>query len=93
MTFLTRIVAACFISTSFLHALEPGFEPLFDGTSLEGWSNFGTGGVVVGEIARVKKGGSLVYEKAQVPDDFELRFDWKVAKGVQQRGVLPAGAV
>jgi len=22
-----------------------------------------------------------VYEKVKVPDDFELRFDWKVAKG------------
>jgi hypothetical protein len=29
----------------------------------------------------VKKGGPLTYEKAAVPDDFELRFDWKVAKG------------
>lgn len=62
-------------------ALEPGFEPVFDGKSLDGWRHDGNWAVVGGEIARVKKGGSLVYEKAPVPDDFELRFDWKVSKG------------
>jgi len=62
-------------------ALEPGYESLFDGKTLDGWKNDGNWSVVNGEIARVKKGGSLTYEKAKVPDDFELRFDWKVAKG------------
>jgi len=62
-------------------AVEPGFEPIFDGKTLDGWRNDGNWGVVEGEIARLKKGGSLVYERTKVPDDFELRFDWKVAKG------------
>lgn len=68
------------LSTTVL-ALEPGFEPIFDGKTLDGWKNGGNWAVVNGEIAPVKKGGSLVYSKAKVPDDFELRFDWKVAKG------------
>ena len=70
-----------FLLSSPLHALEPGFEPIFDGKTLDGWQHGGNWSVVNGEIACVKKGGSLVYEKAKVPDDFELRFDWKVAKG------------
>jgi hypothetical protein len=62
-------------------ALEPGFKELFDGRSLNGWSHEGNWGVVDGVIARTGRGGSLVYRRAKVPDDFELRFDWKVAKG------------
>lgn len=64
-----------------VRAVEPGFEPLFDGQSLSGWKHAGNWQVVDGVITRVEKGGSLVYEKTPVPDDFELRFDWKVAKG------------
>ena len=67
--------------TSSALAVEPGFESLFDGKTLDGWKNAGNWEVVNGEIARVKRGGPLTYEKARVPDDFELRFEWKVAKG------------
>ncbi|MBN8418405.1 MAG: DUF1080 domain-containing protein [Verrucomicrobia bacterium] len=67
--------------TSSALAVESGFESLFDGKTLDGWKNGGNWEVVNGEIARVKKGGSLTYEKSKVPDDFELRFDWKVSKG------------
>lgn len=69
-----------FLATS-VWAVEPGFEAIFDGKTLDGWKHDGNWAVVNGEIARVKKGGSLVYEKAKVPDDFELRFEWKVAQG------------
>ncbi len=62
-------------------AVEPVFETIFDGKTLDGWMHDGNWSVVNGEIACVKRGGSLVYEKAKVPDDFELCFDWKVAKG------------
>lgn len=62
-------------------ATEPGFESLFDGKTLDGWKHKGNWEVRNGEIARVKKGGPLTYDKAKVPDDFELRFEWKVAKG------------
>ena len=67
--------------TSIASEAEPGFESLFDGKTLDGWKNEGNWAVENGEIARVKRGGPLTYEKASVPDDFELRFDWKVAKG------------
>lgn len=62
-------------------AAEPAFESLFDGRSLDGWSHDGNWAVVDGVIARTGRGGSLIYRRAKVPDDFELRFDWKVAKG------------
>lgn len=62
-------------------AVEPGFESLFDGKTLDGWQHDGNWEVVNGEISRVKKGGALTYTAKTVPDDFELRFDWKVAKG------------
>lgn len=58
-----------------------GFVALFDGTDLEGWSHSGNWKVAEGVIARSGKGGSLVYKAKKVPDDFELRFDWKVGKG------------
>ncbi len=70
-----------FFLTTAVCAVEPGFESIFDGKTLDGWKHSGNWSVVNGEIARVKKGGPLTYEKAKVPDDFELRFDWKVAKG------------
>jgi len=73
--------ALLFLLATSTWATEPGFEALFDGQTLEGWKHAGNWAVVNGEIARVKKGGSLVYEQAKVPDDFELRFEWKVAKG------------
>lgn len=57
------------------------FESLFDGKSLDGWKHSGNWEVVDGEITRKGKGGSLVYKTNKIPDDFELRFDWKVAKG------------
>lgn len=62
-------------------AVEPGFESLFDGQTLHGWKHDGNWAVVRGEITRTGKGGPLTYTQAPVPDDFELRFEWKVAKG------------
>ena len=81
MTFLTRLIVCFTLALPFVQAVEPGFEAIFDGKTLDGWKHGGNWTVMEGEIACVKKGGSLVYEKAKVPDDFELRFDWKVAKG------------
>jgi len=73
------VALLCILGTA--SAAELGFNPLFDGTTLDGWKHEGNWAVVNGEIARVKKGGSLVYENEKVPDDFELRFEWKVSKG------------
>jgi hypothetical protein len=81
MTFLPRLMVSFILALPFAQAVEPGFEVIFDGKTLDGWKHGGHWAVMEGEIACVKKGGSLVYEKAKVPDDFELRFDWKVAKG------------
>ena len=58
-----------------------GFASLFDGKSFAGWEHKGNWEIQQGAFARVRPGGSLTYTKALVPDDFELRFEWKVSKG------------
>ena len=58
-----------------------GFELLFNGEDLDGWQHSGNWKAEDGVITREGKGGSLVYSVKPVPDDFELRFQWKVAKG------------
>lgn len=60
---------------------NPEFQVLFDGSGLEGWKHSGNWRVSEGVIERTGKGGSLVYIASKVPDDFELQFEWKVAKG------------
>ena len=70
----------------FASALEPaeersGFASLFDGKSFEGWEHGGNWVIEDGAFYRNAKGGSLTYTAATVPDDFELRFEWKVSKG------------
>ncbi|MFZ5832197.1 MAG: 3-keto-disaccharide hydrolase [Planctomycetota bacterium] len=58
-----------------------GFQLLFDGAGLAGWEHSGNWKVEDGAICREGRGGSLVYKTKAVPDDFELRFEWKVAEG------------
>ena len=60
---------------------KSGFELLFNGSDLDGWKHSGNWKVEDGVIAREGRGGSLVYQSAKVPDNFELRFEWKVAEG------------
>lgn len=60
---------------------KAGFELLFNGSDLKGWDHKGNWKVEGGTITRSGKGGSLTYTAKKVPDDFELRFEWKVAKG------------
>lgn len=57
------------------------FELLFNGHNLEGWKQNGNWKVVNGTIFRSARGGSLTYTVKKIPDDFELRFQWKVAQG------------
>ena len=57
-----------------------GFELLFDGQSLDGWNQKGNWAVEDGAIARQDRGGSLIHSE-KLPDDFELRFEWKVGEG------------
>jgi hypothetical protein len=58
-----------------------GFELLFNGKDLTGWDHKGNWKVEDGAIARAGKGGGITYKVKPIPDDFELRFEWKVAKG------------
>ena len=59
---------------------KAGFEILFDGTNFEGWQQKGNWVIDDGALFRAKRGGGIVYSAKKIPDDFELRFDWKVAK-------------
>lgn len=82
-------IIACLIVASALHLpsstlaqdAKPSFESLFNGTDLTGWKHSGNWKVQDGIITREGRGGSLVYSVKPIPDNFELRFDWKVAKG------------
>ena len=60
---------------------EQGFQRLFNGQNLDGWKHGGNWVVEDGVLTRTGKGGSLVYEQTNIPDDFDLRFEWKVAEG------------
>lgn len=60
---------------------KAGFKLLFNGKDLTGWKHGGNWKVEEGVITRSGQGSSLTYEVSKVPDDFELRFEWKVAKG------------
>jgi len=61
--------------------VEPSFTPIFDGESFAGWEHSGNWTVEDGAFCRKSKGGPLTYTAAKVPNDFELRFEWKVSTG------------
>lgn len=58
-----------------------GFESLFDGQSFTGWEQKGNWVIADGAFYRKDKGGDLTWKVKQIPNDFELRFEWKVSKG------------
>jgi len=59
-----------------------GFVSFFDGTNLEGWNTPGTNWVcLAGALTRVADGGDVTYEGQRLPDDFDLRFEWKISRG------------
>jgi len=60
---------------------ESAFTPLTDGSSFAGWNHAGNWAIEAGAFHRVRGGGPLTYTAAEVPNDFELRFDWKVSAG------------
>ncbi|TWT95658.1 family 16 glycoside hydrolase [Neorhodopirellula pilleata] len=60
---------------------ESAFTPLQDGTTFDGWEHSGNWVIEDGAFYRKSGGGSLTYMATMVPDDFELRFDWKVSEG------------
>lgn len=58
-----------------------GFTRLSQGDTLTNWKHNGNWEIKSGVISRQGKGGSLIYIGQKIPDDFELRFEWKVSKG------------
>ena len=62
-------------------AADKQFRVLFNGHDLTGWKHSGNWKVEDGVITRSGRGGSLVFTEQNIPDDFELQFEWKVAKG------------
>lgn len=58
-----------------------GFDPLFDGKSFTGWEQKGNWVIEDGAFYRKDKGGDLTWKVKQIPNDFELRFEWKVSQG------------
>ncbi len=83
MKFTTSLAALAVLFPVLAHALDPaearlGFVALSDGKTFDGWKHSGNWEIQDGVFARVRAGGSLTYEAQRVPDDFELRFEWKV---------------
>ena len=70
-------------------AVEPGFTPLFDGATLDGWQEAGPGGfnVVDGMLQSFGGMGLLWYTKKEF-GDFILKVDWKVLHFSDNSGVF-----
>jgi hypothetical protein len=71
-----------------LTADEPGFQSIFDGTTLNGWEGNPKywrveGGSMVGEITpeTVIKSNTFIIWKGGRPKDFELKVDYKITSG------------
>lgn len=80
-TFPIVIALVLSFSSGIASDTETGFTSLFDGESFAGWEHGGNWVIEDGTFYRKEDGGSLTYTLALVPDDFELRFEWKVSKG------------
>jgi hypothetical protein len=91
MRFIQPLSFLAFLTCLALHAAEPGgltveernqgFVPLFDGRTFEGWDHKGNWVIEDGAMGCPTRGGDITYTVANVPDDFELRFDWKASNG------------
>ena len=67
---------------------DDGFVPLSQGDQLAHWNHNGNWEINSGMIYRQDKGGALVYVGSKVPDDFDLRFEWKVNKGSNSVSII-----
>jgi hypothetical protein len=78
---------------------EPGFQSIFDGETLEGWSGNPTywrveNGALVGEITpeTVVKSNTFIIWQGGQPQDFELKLEYRITpqgnSGVNYRSVV-----
>ncbi|XZE51899.1 3-keto-disaccharide hydrolase [Planctomycetaceae bacterium SH139] len=79
--FLRLCVWATLLWAPATTAVAEEFTQLFDGNSFDGWEHKGNWEIVDGAFYRARSGGPLTYTVREVPEDFELRFDWKVSAG------------
>jgi hypothetical protein len=84
--FLCMVAFLGCLSSRPASALDPseerlGFVAIADGRSFHGWKHDGNWVIQDEAFARIGPKGSLTYEAQRLPDDFELRFEWKVSKG------------
>ncbi len=78
---MKRLLLLSLIVSRIVAGASDGFTSLFDGRSFTGWEHKGNWVIVDGAFFRKSSGGPLTYMVKTVPDDFELRFEWKVSKG------------
>ena len=83
---------------------EPGFKPIFDGKTLDGWDGDPKywrveDGALVGEItpATIVKSNTFVIWRGGRPQDFELKLDYRITaagnSGINYRSVSVPDAV
>jgi hypothetical protein len=83
---------------------EPGFEPIFDGRTLDGWDGDATywrveNGALVGEIRpeTVIKSNTFIIWRGGRPRDFELKLDYRISadgnSGINYRSAVVADPV
>ena len=77
----SSIVQAESLNTLTDEEKNTGFELLFNGKDLEGWEQKGNWKVEDGMFGRAGQGGGITYKVKPIPDNFELRFDWKIGPG------------
>jgi len=84
---------------SALEGDEPGFQPIFDGRTLDGWEGDATfwrveGGTIVGEITpdTVIASNTFLVWRGGRPKDFELKLEYRITSegnsGVNYRSVI-----
>jgi hypothetical protein len=88
----------------FLEGDEPGFRPIFDGESLDGWEGDpkywrAADGLMTGEITpeTIIKSNTFIIWRGGAPEDFELKVDYRITSvgnsGVNYRSVVVPDSV
>ena len=83
---------------------EPGFQPIFDGKTLDGWEGDpkywrAADGLMTGEITpeTIIRSNTFIIWRGGAPEDFELKVDYRITSGgnsgVNYRSVVVPDAV